>query len=178
MKKLLMVTSAMLLAASMSYAQSGTATANLTVSVGAEAAIVVNTSPAFGSSGIFGDYTSTTDLTYFVRTITTGKVTVKITTDFSPGGANGGPSVAAPPTSGDLLTYSCTAAAPSAGGVTPCGSATTASTATATTVVTFAANTQSAKVGNDLTTSWDLTNDPNYKAGSYTAVATYTISAS
>jgi hypothetical protein len=177
MKKLLMVVPIFLLGASMSYAQSATGTANLAVTVGAEAAIVVNTSPAFVSSGIFGDYTSTTGLTYYVRTITGGKITVEITTDFSTGGPNGGPSVAVPPTSGDLLTYSCTAVAPSAGSATACSSAVTASISVATTVVTFGASTQSLKAGNGATTSWDLTNDPSYKAGSYTAVATYTISA-
>ena len=177
MKKTLMVASIMLLAASFSYAQSPTATANLSVTVGAEAAIVVNSSPAFASSGIFGNYTSATALTYYVRTITSGTVTVEITTDFSTGGTNGGPSVAAPPVSGDLLTYSCTAAAPSAGTATPCSSAVTASTSTATSVVAFGANTQSAKAGNSATTAWTLTNDPSYKAGSYTAVATYTIAA-
>jgi hypothetical protein len=178
MKKLLMVASIMLLAASFSYGQtSPTGTANLSVTVGAEAAIVVNSSPAFASSTIFGDYTSTTALTYYVRTITSGTISVKITTDFSTGGPNGGPSVAAPPTSGDLLTYSCTAVAPSAGTATACTSAVTASASGGTNVVTFGANTQSAKTGNGATTSWTLTNDPSYKAGSYTAVATYTIAA-
>ncbi|MGO9435024.1 MAG: hypothetical protein ACLP00_12145 [Terracidiphilus sp.] len=178
MKKLLTVASMLLLGASLSHAQSSnTATANLSVTVGAEAAIVVNSSPAFTSSGIFGNYTSTTALTYYVRTITSGTVTVEITTDFSTGGANGGPSVASPPTSGDLLTYSCTAAAPSIGTATPCSSAVTASTTTATSVVAFGSNTQSAKAGNSASTSWTLTNDPSYKAGSYTAVATYTIAA-
>jgi len=178
MKKTLMVASIMLLAASMSYAQtSPTATANLSVTVGAEAAIVVNSSPAFASTGIFGNYTSTTALTYYVRTITSGTITVEITTDFSTGGSGGGPSVANPPTSGDLLTYTCTAAAPVTGTATPCSSAQTASTILATNVVTFGTTTQSAKVGDATTTSWTLVNDPAYKAGSYTAVATYTIAA-
>jgi hypothetical protein len=179
MKKTLMVASIMLLAASMSYAQN-TATASLTVSVGTEAAISVTASPALTSSTTFGDYTSTTQLNYKVRTgaiATTAGITVEITQDFSTGGANGGPSVASPPTSGDLLTYSCTAVAPPAGTATPCTGSVTASTSAATSVVAFGVNTQSLKVGNGATTSWDLINDPNYKAGSYTAIATYTISA-
>ncbi|WP_263366716.1 hypothetical protein [Edaphobacter bradus] len=177
MKKLLMLVPIMLLASSVSYAQSATATANLSVNVGAEAAIVVNSSPAFTSSGIFGNYTSTTALTYYVRTITAGTITVQITTDFSTGGVGGGPSVANPPTSGDALTYTCTAAAPVTGSATACATAQTASTGSATSVVTFGATTQSAKTGNSASTSWSLTNDPSYKAGSYSAVATYTISA-
>jgi hypothetical protein len=179
MKKLMMVVPIILLGTSMSYAQY-TANANLTVSVGAEASIVVVSSPAFSTSSTFADYTSTTSLTYKVRTIAGGTVTVYISSDFSTGGTGGGPSVAAPPTSGDTLTYTCTAGGPVTGTATACSTAQTATAAagTATKVVDFAANTQSAKVGNAITTSWDLTNDPSYKAGSYTAVATYTISAS
>ena len=179
MKKTLMVASVLLLAASFSYAQNNASgTTSLAVNVGAEAAIVVNTTPQFTSSGIFGNYTGTTALTYYVRTITGGSVTVEITTDFSSGGPNGGPSVATPPNSGDLLTYACTAVAASAGSTTPCSSSVTASTTGGTNVLTFAANTQSAKGGTAATTTWTLVNDPNYKAGLYTAVATYTISAS
>jgi len=57
MKKLLAVVPILLLAASVSHAQSNaTGTSTLSVTVGAEAAIVVNTTPVFGSTGIFGDY--------------------------------------------------------------------------------------------------------------------------
>ena len=179
MKRILALASIMLFAASLSFAQtSATGTSNLSVSVGAEAAIVVSTTPAFTSTGIFGNYTSTTPLTYYVRTLTAGTITVEITTDFSTGGPGGGPSVATPPTTGDSLTYTCTAAAPVTGSATACATAQTASTTTATNVVTFGATTQSANAGNSSSTSWTLTNDPAYKAGSYTAIATYTISAS
>jgi hypothetical protein len=181
MKKLLVITAAVLLLASLSFAQnSGTGTSQLTVTVGAEAAIVVQTTPSFSSTGIFGNYTATTPFTYYVRTITGGMVTTYISTDFSTGGANGGPSVANPPTSGDTLTYTCTAASPAIGSATACASAQTATTvqASATNVVTFGTNTQSAKAGNSGSVSWTLVNDPNYKAGTYNAVATFTISAS
>jgi hypothetical protein len=181
MKKALLVASVMLLAASMSYAQlpgNATGTSTLSVSVGAEAAIVVSTTPAFSSVGIFGDYTATTPFTYYVRTITAGTITVQITSDFSTGGVGGGPSVATPPTSTDTLTYTCAAAAPVTGSATPCATAQTASTGSATNVVSFGTTTQSAKAGNSGSTSWTLTNDPAYKAGSYSATATYTISAS
>jgi hypothetical protein len=179
MKKLLVLSGILLFTASLFAQSANTGTSTLSVSVGAESAIVVNTTPAFSSNGIFGDYTAITPLTYYVRTTSGGggSITVKVTTDFSTGGANGGPSVANPPTAGDALTYTCTAAAPAFGTATACSSAQTASTSTATNVVTFAASTQSAKAGNSASTSWDLTNDPNYKAGSYSAVVTYTISA-
>ena len=97
MKKLLAVLPILLLAASVSHAQSSTGTSTLSVTVGAEAAIVVNATPAFASSGIFGNYTATTPFTYYVRTITGGSVVVEITTNFSTGGVGGGPSVANPP---------------------------------------------------------------------------------
>jgi hypothetical protein len=180
MKKLLMVVPMALLGATMSYAQY-TATATLAVTVGPEASIVVNSSPAFSTSTTFADYTSTTTLTYKVRTTAagTGNVTVYVSTDFSAGGSGGGPSVLTPPNAGDALTYTCTAGSPVTGTTTPCATAQTATTVagSATNVVSFAHSTQSDKAGDAITTSWDLTNDPSYKAGSYNAVATYTISA-
>jgi hypothetical protein len=177
MKKTLVLASIMLFAASLSYGQSNTGTSTLSVNVGAEAAIVVATTPSFTSSGIFGNYTATTPMTYFVRTIAAGTITVEITSDFSDGTGHK-PSVATSGTTGDLLTYTCTAAAPVTGSATACSSAQTASTSAATTVVTFGAITQSAKAGNSSSTTWTLINDPAYTAGSYSAVATYTISAS
>ncbi|MGA3334112.1 MAG: hypothetical protein ABSC62_08110 [Terracidiphilus sp.] len=180
MKKLLMVVSTVLLAASVCYAQpsANTATANLAVTVGNEAAIAVVSSSALTSTGTtFADYTSITDLTYWVRTTVSGTITVEITTDFSTGGPGGGPSVKTPPTSGDALTYTCSVQAPVTGLATACSTAQTASTSSATMVVNFGATTQSLKAGDDAKTMWTLTNDPSYAAGSYTAVATYTISA-
>ncbi len=104
-----------------------------------------------------------------------GTITVKITTDFS---GTGGPSVGTPPTAGDALTYSCTSAASG----TPCtGSANAASTSAATTVVTFGADAHStggASASDAGSVTWSLTNDPVYKTGTYTATATFTISAS
>jgi hypothetical protein len=178
MKKTLMVASLMLLAASFSYAQIGPpATSQLSVTVGAEASITAQAGP-LSSTGTFGNYTGTTLLNYKVRTISGGAITVEITTDFSTGGTGGGPSVAAPPTTGDALTYTCTAAAPVTGSAIPCGSSQTASTTAETPVVTFGATTQSTSAGTAASTSWTLTNDPSYKAGTYNAVATFTISAS
>jgi hypothetical protein len=177
MKKTLMVASVLLLAASFSQAQIGPpATSTLSVTVGAEASITAQAGP-LTSTGTFGNYTGTTLLNYKVRTIAGGHITVLITTDFSPGGTGGGPSVAHPPTSGDALTYSCSASNPVTGSATPCSSTQTASTTTDTPVVDFAATTQSASAGTAASTSWTLTNDPSYAAGTYNAVATFTISA-
>lgn len=180
MKKLLAVFPMMLLAAAICHAQNPTTTAasTLSVSVGPEAAIAINsgaTTTFTEGSGSFADYTATTGFTYWIRTSQssgTGAITLKISSDFSPAG---GPSVTTPPTAGDALTYTCTVASPGSG----CSSAQTASTASSTTVANFGANATSAKGGNaSNSVTWDLTNDPAYAQGSYNATATFTISAS
>jgi hypothetical protein len=149
-----------------------TGTTNLSVTVNPEAAILINTATtALTSAGLFADYTGTTSFTYKIRTTLaggTGSVVLKITTDF----AAGGPSVAAP-LAGDALTYACTVAAPG----TACTGSVTALTTATTSVATFAADAHSAKAGNAGSVAWDLPDDPVYKTGSYTAVATFTISA-
>lgn len=182
MKKTLMVASIMLLAASMSYAQSNTATSTLSVTVGTEAAITATGGALTEGTGIFANYTGTTALNYQVRTVAaSGKITVEITTDFSTGGTGGGPSVAHPPTAGDTLSFTCTASSPTAGAgsASACNSSQTVTALnTAYPVATFAAGTQSDKSGDPASTTWTLINDPAYLAGSYNAVATYTISAS
>jgi len=167
---------AALLAAPASFGQfAATGTTNLSVTVSAEAALQVTTSTttlaAIGT--IFNPYTGTTNLTYKIRTTQatgTGNLTLKVTSDFSP--ANG-PSVATPPSAGDALTYTCTAAAPATG----CSSAQTASTTSSTSVATFGAGASSSNAGNAASTVWSLTNDPVYHTGAYSATVTYTISA-
>jgi hypothetical protein len=168
---------AVLCMSSLSYAQfASTGTTTLSVTVGTEAAIRIDTaSTALNTSGgNFGNpYTGTTNFTYKVRTTKAGgngTITLKVTTDFT--GA-GGPSVTTPPTAGDLLTYTCTAA--SVG--TACPSAVTASTSSATNVVSFGADAKSAIAGDAGSVVWSLTNDPAYATGSYNATVTFTVSA-
>jgi hypothetical protein len=155
------------------FAASGTTT--LSVNVAAEASISIGTSTTTLSStpGLFVDYTGTTNFTYKIRTSQsggTGVVNVQITSDFA--GA-GGPSVASPPSAGDKLTYNCTVAAPG----TACTGPVTALTTATTSVATFGADARSAQAGNSGSVAWTLTNDPVYKTGTYTAIATFTISA-
>ena len=175
MKKLLAVVPMILLAASLSYAQGGstTGTTSLSVNVGAEAAIVINTtSTPLTSSGIFVDYKGTTNLTYFIRTNTVGTITLAFGgVDFAPAL---GPSIMSPPTGSDSLTYTCTNVIGSAA----CSAQTVTSDITSYPVASFGANVQSAKAGNAASVAWDLTNDPAYKYGSYSATVTFTISAS
>ena len=176
MRKLLGPVVLGLLSSASLFAQFGpTGTTSLQVVVGSEAAIRVDTATTnLTTAGNFADYTGNTDYTYKIRTTKVGgagTVTVQITSDFGPAG---GPSVAAPPTAGDTLAYTCTASAPG----TACAGSQTAATGAATGVATFGADARSARAGNGgNSVSWTLTNDPQYQTGTYNATATFTISA-
>ncbi len=158
-------------------AQSASGTTTLSVVVPAEAALTVTTATtnmATASTTFGSAFTGSTSVNLKFRTSATtgsGTVTVKITTDFSP---TGGPSVATPPTAGDALSYTCSITS-SAACVT---GSTTASTGSATNVVTMGAAKHSANAGDVATVGWSLTDDPVYAQGTYTATATFTISAS
>lgn len=151
-------------------------TTTLSVAVGPEAALTVNTglttmstaSNAFGSP-----YTGTTNLTYQIRTTKsggTGTLTLKVTADFA---GTGGPSVTTPPSTGDALTYTCTVDSPG----TACTGSQTASTSAATPLGTWGTAANSTKAGNSASATWSLTDDPVYATGTYTATTTFTISA-
>ena len=150
-------------------------TTTLSVAVGPEASLTVTTGTtnlATASTTFGNPFTGTTALNYLIRTTKTtgsGTITVKISTDFSP---VGGPSVGTPPSAGDALTYTCTVSSPG----TACTGSLTAA-ASATSVGTFGPGQSSAKAGNTASTAWSLTDDPVYATGTYTATATYTISA-
>jgi hypothetical protein len=151
-------------------------TSTLSVTIGPEAAIVINTSSstlATNGNAFASDFIGATSYTYKIRTSKTGgtgNIGVQVTSDFSPGS---GPSVASPPTAGDTLSYTCAATAPA----TACTGSQTASTTASTPVATFGADAHSAKGGNIGSVNWDLTNDPKYGTGTYTATVTFTISA-
>ncbi len=165
--------------AAQAFAQfAATGTTTVSVAVAPESAIQVNTATTSltEASGptIFGaPFTGTTNFAYKIRTTKvggTGAITVKITADFGAGG----PSVTTPPT-GDAMTYSCTATSGTA-----CTGPITASAAAATNVATFGTDAHSAAgaaASDSGTVVWSLPNDPIYKTGTYTATATFTISA-
>ena len=164
------------LGASSAFGQfNSTGTTTVSVTVGAEASIQIDTgTTGLTSSGtLFSDYTGTTNYTYKVRTTKsggTGTITLRVTSDFSPAG---GPSVTTPPSGGDALTYTCTVVAPASA----CSSQ-TSSTSASTAVASFGADARSAKAGNaGNAVNWTLTNDPVYQTGSFNSTATFTISA-
>jgi len=183
MKKTLLFAAVMMLLATTAFAQAtATGTTNLNLTVSNEANISITTANTALASGgtTFNDYTGTTNYVYQIRTTQatgTGSITLKITSDFSAGGG-GLPSVAVPATAGDALTFTCTSAAG-----TPCAAAQTASTTASATAVTFGANAHAGAPGAVATSgaagsvTWDFTNDPKYPTGGYTAIATFTISA-
>jgi hypothetical protein len=146
---------------------------SVAVTVGAEGLLTIPAATTLSGAGGFTSFTGSTAFKYMIRTNTGGSVTLQVSTDFSP--ANG-PSVATPPTVGDALTYSCTAAGNSA--PTACSGPLTASTTSTTSVLTVGANKYSAaSPGDSGTVNWTLTNDPKYKIGTYTATVQFTISA-
>jgi hypothetical protein len=167
---------AMLSLAGVARAQfNATGTTTLSVNVASDAAIQIstgNTAMATAGAAFSSDYTGQTSFIYKIRTSAaagTGTITLRVTSDFNAGG----PSVTAPPTAGDTLTYTCSVTNPGTG----CAGSLTASTTSSTSVATFGSNAKSAKAGNSGSTSWDLTNDPLYSTGTYTATVTFTISA-
>jgi len=176
MKKILGVVLLGLFGVPSLFAQFGpTGNTSLDLNVASEAAIRVDTAATtLTSAGTFNDFTGTTNFTYKIRTTKvggSGSVTLQISTDFSP---VGGPSVAAPPDPADTLAYTCGVAAPG----TACAGSLTASTTAATGVATFVANARSLAAGTGgNSVAWSLTNDPQYETGSYSATATFTISA-
>jgi hypothetical protein len=179
MKKLLFLAVALFLMSPLGHAQglgTTTVTNQVSVTVAAEAALTIGGSATtLTSSGSnFSNYTGTTPFTYFIRTNNTtgtGFIKLQVTTDFAP---TGGPSVGTPPTAGDALSYLCTVSSPG----TACSGSQTSLISAQTSVATFGANAHSTKAGNSASVNWTLSNDPLYVTGSYTAVVTYTISAS
>jgi hypothetical protein len=154
------------------FAASGTTTVSVTV--GPEAALQINTTTTtLTAASVFSNYTGTTNFSYKVRTTQTSgaaHIQLEVTSDFSP---SGGPLVATPPTAGDALAYTCSVSSPA----TSCSGSQTSSTASATGVATFGAGASSALAGNSGSVGWTLTNDPTYQTGAYSATVTFTISA-
>ena len=139
----------------------------MSVAVGPEATFTALNATTTMSKGntTFGNFAGTSSFTYKIRTTLvggTGSITVALTV-FS----SGGPALTD-------LAYTCTA--PSSG--TPCSTSTPiTAAATPTTVVSFGTDAHSADVGDSGTAVWSLVDRPQIQTGTYTATATFTISA-
>jgi len=174
MKKLLLALPLLLLGSSMSYAQIvSVPTTTLNLTVGAESAIIVGSTPGFSTSTAFAAYNTSTPFTYYIRTSGSGAgaITVKFTGDWS---GTAGPKIVGPPTAGDYLSYVNTVSLPGSAGAA--GNVTALNNAYS--VASFASGAASAIGGNTGSVAWSLVNDPNYAQGSYNITATFTISAS
>jgi hypothetical protein len=170
---ILVLACALLPVSGMAFAQT---TTSLVVPIGPEASLVSAVTPNFSTSdGTFSsDYLATTTLVFKIRTTKTngtGNIQLKVTADFGP---SGGPSVVSPPTASDTLSYTVGA---SPHGTPATGSTTADALNTLYPVYTFGGGASSAKVGDTGTVLWDLSNDPMYGTGSYTATVTFTMSA-
>jgi hypothetical protein len=145
--------------------------ATLGVTVGPEASFVSHdaTTTLSKIDTTFGAISGTTHFTYKIRTSQTtgtGSVTVLVTA-FTAG--TGGATV---PLVSDLA-YTCTASSPG----TACSSSTAASTTVASPVVTFLADAHSAEAGDAATAIWSLVDKVAVQTGTYSSVATFTVSA-
>lgn len=126
------------------------------------------------SQNTFQPFQATVAVNYRVRTTPTGsgKITLQVTSDFSP---SGGPSV-----SNGVLSYTCGAA----GLGSPCSGSQTASTTAQTPVLTLPASACTGGGGacsgqdpNSVNLTFVLVDDPRYSTGTYSANVTFTISA-
>ena len=175
-KKVLIIAIALLLTAAVAQAQyAPTGTSTLSVLVGAEASLSITTATTTfaGPATPFANFAGTTNFSYKIRTgfgAGTGSITVKL------GGALTGTASSSNTIALSNLSYICTDALPALG--TGCTTAVGASSTTATPVATFSKDAHSADAGtsgNSL--AWTLVNLPSYVQDTYTATATFTISA-
>jgi hypothetical protein len=159
----------------MAAAGTGVTTQTLTATVNPAWRLSAPASVAMaGGPNPFQPFRATFPVSYQVRTTPSGSgsITLRVTSDFSP---SGGPTSVA-----GGLTYTCGAAGLGAA----CSGTQTASTSSQTPVVTLPASACTGGGGvcsnqdpNSLNLTFVLTDDPQYKTGSYSATITFTISA-
>jgi hypothetical protein len=174
---------ALLLVPVCSQAQTPLGSQTLSLTLQNAVKISVPSSAALTHSGTaFADYTANgVSISYWIRTSSggSGNIQVQATSDFSC--VAGGPCIATPPTAGDALTYTCSGATLG----TNCSGSQTVSTTAQTNAVTGigggactgGGGACSSAIPNTGTLNLTLTNDPKYPTGSYSAVLTFTISA-
>jgi hypothetical protein len=156
-------------------AVTATATQTLTASLSPIGKVSVLASLSLTHAGTtFVAFTGSIPVSFRARTNPggSGAITVQATSDFSP---SGGPSVAS-----SVLTYTCSGATLG----TACSGTKTVSTSTQTSVLTIPASACtggggacSASDPNSVSVNLTLTDDPSYSTGSYSALLTFTISA-
>ena len=156
---------------------SGTTTQGISAAISPIAKVSVPSSLTLTHSGtIFNPFTATLVVSYKAHTTainsTGGNLTMQITSDFTP---SGGPSAAS-----GALTYGCSGA----GLGTACSGTITASTSSQTSVVVLPKSACTGGGGScsgsnpaTVSVSFSLDDNPAYPTGTYSAVATFFISA-
>jgi hypothetical protein len=155
---------------------SGSTTQTLTAAINPNARLTVGGAlPLNPGAAKFSPFQATLPITYWVRTTPGGTgatITAQVTSNFLP---SGGPSAVT-----GALTYTCTAATYGAA----CSATQTASTAAQTPVLNLPTSACTGGGGvcsaadlNTVNLNFTLTDDPTYSTGSYSAVVTFTISA-
>ena len=152
---------------------------SLTVNTSAAGKLhVVQTTATFiRGAALFSAYSTTVTLQYYARTLSGGQITIQATSDF----ASCGSPATAPSVACNAVQYTCG----SASFGTACVSTQTLSTASSTPVITLPNSSGCTNGGSpcgaanpySVPLSFTLSNDPNYQTGTYTAVVTFTISA-
>ncbi len=175
MKKVFVICVLLLAAASAFSQVTDTTTSNVTVTVSNEASILTATAaPLSKADTFFGSFTGNSKVTYKIRTsVAAGSGgTLKVSVaQFAP---------ATGPTLGPTSDLSYTAPVITSGGsgtATAGAAVPNVDAATSYTVVSFPADFHSADAGDQAQVNWTLLDRPAYKTGNYTAVATWTISA-
>ena len=157
-------------------ADSASATQTLSASLSPIGKLQVGANLALvGSGTLFTAFSASMSAQYKIRTTPSGSgsMTVRATSDFSPAG---GPAI-----STGVLTYTCSGATLG----TACSGTQTVSTSAQTPVVTVPAARCTGGGGtycssanpNSVSLSFALVNDPQYQTGPYSAILTFTISA-
>jgi hypothetical protein len=186
-RRLILVAAVMAVAlgpTSRAEAQTTTQTLSAVVSPMSGLFTVTSSVTLIKAGSVFTNYVTSTPVAIQYRTRTTvstgsATITVKATSDFPC--ASGGPCIATPPSAGDALTYTCSGATQGTG----CSGSPTVSTTSSTTVLNVPASSCTGGGGscstadpNTINVAFQLTNDPKYRSGSYSATLTFTISAS
>lgn len=174
MKRVFVVICVLMLSSAIAFSQIDTKPSNVTVTVSNEASILTASAATLSKADtLFGSFTGSSTITYKIRTTEVGGGgTLKVSVaQFAP---TTGPTLGAT----SDLSYSAPLLTSGGSGVATAGAAqANVNAATNYTVVSFGTDFHSADAGDQAQIDWTLLDRPTYKTGNYTAVATWTISA-
>ena len=149
----------------------------VTTSAAGKLHVVQATATLIRGAALFSAYSTGVTLQYYARTLSGGQITVQATSDF----AICGSPATAPSVACNTVHYTCG----SASFGTACVSTQTLSTTSSTPVIALPSSSGCTNGGSpcgaanpfSVPLTFTLSNDPNYKTGTYTATVQFTISA-